>query len=275
MIAMQKKSFQKELTISATQKRDGANNTKKDVLKIQSWLNLFELVNSGSGTLTSIDGDFGPGTEKAVMNFQKAQGVTQNGVVDASVFKLLCLPLRTAFETIPTGNGLRQRIISAGKLHVENFPHELIIKNKSNSGPWVRSYMDGLEGTDMFWCMGFVQAIIDQAASSLNKNFKDLMPSSFSCDVVGENALAKRLLTRFTKVREDPSLVKPGDIFLLQVAPHDWTHTGIIVSVGDEVFETVEGNTNNDGSNNGDRACKRVRNFRKQKLDIFSIEPLV
>jgi hypothetical protein len=123
--------------------------------------------------------------------------------------------------------------------------------------------------------MGFVQAIIDQAASSLNKNFKDLMPSSFSCDEVGEAALAKGLLTRFAKVRNDPSVAKPGDIFLLQAEPHDWTHTGIIVSVGNDVFETIEGNTNNDGSNNGDRACKRVRNFRKQKLDVFSIEPLV
>ena len=272
---MKKNHFLKELSISATQKRNGANNSKNDVLKIQSWLNLFELVNSGSGTLTSIDGDFGPGTEKAVMNFQKVQGIAQNGIVDAALFKLLCSPLQTAFETIPTGNGLRQRIISAGKLHVENFPHELVIKNRPNSGPWVRSYMDGLEGTDMFWCMGFVQAIIDQAASSLNKNFKDLMQSTHSCDVVGETGLAKGLLTRFAKVRQDPSVVKPGDIFLLQASLHDWTHTGIIVSVGNDVFETVEGNTNNDGSNNGDRACKRVRNFRKQKLDVFSIEPLV
>ena len=272
---MQKNHFQKELTIAATQKRNGPNNTKKDIMKIQSWLTLFELVNPGSGTLTGIDGDFGPATEKAVMNFQKAKGIPQTGVVDAAVFSLLCSPLQKAFETTPTGNGLRQRILSAAKLQIENFPYELTINNASNSGPWVRSYMDGQEGKKLLWCMGFVQAIIDQGASSLNKNFKDLMPLTFSCDTIGNTGIAKGLLTRFAKVRQDPSVVKPGDVFLIQQAPLDWIHTGIIVSVGNDIFETIEGNTNNDGSHNGTRACKRVRNFRTSKLDVFSIEPLV
>src|SRR5687767_12183515 len=142
---MQKTDFKKELTISATQKRNGANNTKKDVMKIQSWLTLFELVNPNNGTLTGMDGDFGPATEKAVMNFQKAKGITQTGVVDAALFSRLCSPLQKAFETALTGNGLRQRILNAAKLHVENFPFELTIKDQSNSGPWVRSYMDGKE----------------------------------------------------------------------------------------------------------------------------------
>lgn len=272
---MQKNHFQKELTIAATQKRNGTNNTKKDVQKVQSWLTLFELTKPGSGTLTGIDGDFGSATEKAVMNFQKAKGINQNGIADINTFSLLCSPLQKPFETIPTGNGLRQRILSAAKTHIENFPHELTINNQSNSGPWVRSYMNGMEGEELLWCMGFVQTIIDQAASSLNKNFKDLMPLTFSCDVVGQTGLTKGLLTRFTKVRQDPSIVKPGDIFLIQKTPMDWIHTGIIISVSGDVFETIEGNTNNDGSHNGNRACKRVRNFKTSKLDVFSIEPLV
>jgi len=272
---MKKSHFQKELTIPSSQRLNDVNNTKKDVLKIQSWLMLFELVKPNSGTLTGIDGDFGPATEKAVVNFQKANGIKQDGVVDAAVFNLLCKPLQKAFETVPTGNGLRQRILSAAKLHIENFPLELIIKKQSNSGPWVRSYMNGSEGEDFLWCMGFVQTIIDQAASSLGKDFETLMPSTFSCDDVGNTGLKKKLLTRFTKVRQNPSLVKPGDIFLIQKSSTDWIHTGIIVSVGDGVFETIEGNTNNDGSSNGNRACKRVRNFMKSKLDVFSIEPLV
>lgn len=272
---MQKNHFQKELTITATQKRNGVNNTKKDVQKIQSWLTLFEFIKPGSGTLTSIDGDFGSATEKAVMNFQKAKAMAQTGVVDANIFSLLCSPLQKAFETVPTGNGLRQRIISAAKLHIGNSPHELTIDKQSNSGPWVRSYMNGMEGEKLLWCMGFVQTIVDQAASSLNKNFKDLMPLTFSCDTLGQTGLTKGLLTRFNKVRENPSVVKPGDIFLLQKLPTDWIHTGLIISVSGDIFETIEGNSNSDGSNNGNRACKRVRNFRTSKLDVFSIEPLV
>ncbi len=272
---MQKTSFQKELTLSGTQTKNGVANTEKDVLKIQSWLTLFELANPGSGTLTGIDGDFGPATEKAVINFQKTKGVAQTGIVDADVFTMLCQPLRNAFETIPTGNGLRERILSTAMIHVSNFPHELTISHQSNSGPWVRSYMDGQEGENLLWCMGFVQTIIDQAASSLNKNFKTLMPQTFSCDIIGSTGLDRGLLTRFERVRQDPSSVRPGDIFLIERTAFDWIHTGIIISIGDSVFETLEGNTNNDGSHNGNRACKRVRNFRSSSLDVFSIEPLV
>jgi len=272
---MQKIHFTKELTITSTQRRRGANNTKKEVMKIQSWLTLFELANLGSGTLTSIDGDFGPATEKAVMNFQKANGIPQTGIVDQTLFSLLCSPLQKAYETLPTGNGLRQRILSAAKLHFENSPYELTISNQSNSGPWVRSYMNGLEGEELFWCMGFVQTILDQAASSMGKVFTTLMPITFSCDTIGMTGLDNGLLIRYPQVRLNPGMVKPGDVFLIRKTEFDWIHTGIIISISGDIFETIEGNTNNDGSTNGNRAFKRVRNFRKSRLEVFSIEPLV
>lgn len=271
---MQKTFYQKELTISGTQKLGGSNN-KKDVMKIQSWLTLFDLANSGSGTTTGIDGDFGQATEKAVMNFQKAKRMTQTGIVDSNLFAVMCEPLKTAFETTPTGNGLRQLVVSTAKQHLAAQPFELTINKQSNSGPWVRSYMDGNEGEPWFWCMGFVQAIIDQAASALNKDFKTLMPLTFSCDTVGTTGLNKGNLSRFDKVRKDPSLVKPGDLFLLQQTPNDWIHTGLITGIGDGIFETIEGNSNDDGSHNGNRVVRRSRNFMSSKLDVFSIQALV
>lgn len=72
---MKKDKYLKELTISETQKRHG-DNTKKDVMKIQSWLSLYAIQNPESGTVTGIDGDFGPATEKAVKNFQKATNLS-------------------------------------------------------------------------------------------------------------------------------------------------------------------------------------------------------
>lgn len=42
---MQKTFYQKELLIKATQQRKGINNNKKDIEKIQSWLNLFAIQN--------------------------------------------------------------------------------------------------------------------------------------------------------------------------------------------------------------------------------------
>lgn len=271
---MQKTSYQNELSISAVQKR-GGSNSKKDVLKIQSWLTLYDLANPGSGTTTGIDGDFGPATERSVMKFQNINALPATGIVDPDVFTKLCSSLATAFVTPLTGNGLRELIVNAASQHLSSRPYELTIKGESNSGPWVRSYMNGHEGESWFWCMGFVQTIVDQAASSLNKDFKTLMPLTFSCDTVGTTGLSNGNLTRYNKIRNDPSLAQPGDIFLIQKSSTDWYHTGIITSVEEDIFETIEGNTNNDGSHNGNRVCGRTRNFMVSKLDVFSVEPLV
>ncbi|SCY47037.1 CHAP domain-containing protein [Flavobacterium anhuiense] len=272
---MQKTFYQKELLIKATQQRNGANNNKKDVEKIQSWLNLFAMQHPGSGTSTGIDGDFGPATEKAVLNYQKFNGLPQNGNVDQNLFDKLASPLKKAFESPISGSNLRELILNTAKNHLKNQPFELVINNQSNTGPWVRSYMDGHEGTDWFWCMGFVQAIVDQAASIQGKNFKTLMPLTYSCDTVGTTGLQKKILTRFQTARTNPAFIKPGDIFLLQKTPNDWIHTGIVTAVHADTIETIEGNTNSGGSHNGNAVMDKIRNYKQSKLDFFSIESLV
>ena len=271
---MKKTHYQKELLISATQKRKGTNN-KEDVLKIQSWLSLYSIWNPNSGTATGMDGDFGAATEKAVKNFQNDIGVSSSGVVTKKLFEKLCENMKLAFEKPLSSSNLRDLVVEAAENHVANFPHELNIKGASNCGPWVRAYMDGHDGTKWFWCMGFVQAIIDQAASVQNKNFKKLMPLTYSCDKVGNVGLQNKILTRNEKLRKDSSTIKKGDIFLIRKSMNDWTHTGIITAVHDDVIETIEGNTNQGGSRNGVAVYKRTRNFKKSKIDVFSIEPLV
>lgn len=272
---MQKNHYRKELSIAASQRRNGVHNNKKDVMKIQSWLTLYSMHNPSAATATGIDGDYGPATEKAVFNFQAATGLPQSGVVTQDTFTALSAPLQQAFEATPSGNTLRELVVNTALWHASFYPLELSVKGKTNMGPWVRSYMDGHEGTDWFWCMGFVQAVIDQAASTLGKNFRTIMPLTYSCDTIGTTGLQKKLLSRYTTVRNNRGLAQPGDIFLLQKTTYDWTHTGIITAVYDDVFETVEGNTNDGGSRNGIAVLKRVRNFRNSKLDVFSIGPLV
>jgi peptidoglycan hydrolase-like protein with peptidoglycan-binding domain len=272
---MIKTQYQKELVISATQSVDGSTNTKKDTLKVQSWLNLFAMNNPSAGTATGIDGDFGAATEKAFINYQKANNIRQTGMCDQAMFNQLSKTIRDAFTKTVVGNDLRTLVVNVANQHLNNAPFELVINGQSNCGPWVRAYMDGLEGTPQFWCMGFVQTIIDQACSQLNKDFRILMPVTFSCDTIGTTGLRKGLLSRFSVVRNNPQLVKPGDIFLLQKTPNDWMHTGLITAIHEETFDTIEGNTNTDGSSNGNGVYKRVRNFRQSKLDVFSIEPLV
>ncbi|MDI9310936.1 MAG: peptidoglycan-binding protein [Limnohabitans sp.] len=272
---MQKTTYKKELSLNGTQQKKGANNRKKEVEKIQSWLNLYAMQNPNAGTATGIDGDFGPATEKAVKNFQKSKNLSETGIVDQALFDVLTQPMRNAFENQVVGVNLRELVVNVAKNHLMNHPFEQVIENQSNMGPWVRAYMDGNQGSSWFWCMGFVQTIIDQAASIQGKNFKNLMPLTYSCDTIGTKGLEKKLLTRFQKARTNPSLIKPGDIFLLQKSTNDWFHTGIVVNVHQDIIETIEGNTNVDGSNNGNAVLNRIRNFKKSKIDFFSIEPLV
>ena len=271
---MIKTFYQKELLISAKQQRSGPQ-VRKDVLKIQSWLVLYEMSHPGAGTLTSIDGDFGPATDQAVKNFQKLNRLPVNGVVDQNLFSKLSDPLRQAFETIPSGRNLRELVVNVAIQHLSQHPFELIINKESNSGPWVRSYMDGHEGEAWFWCMGFVQSIIDQATSAMGKSYKTLMPPTYSCDTVGSFALTQKNLVRSPKLRSNPGLVKPGDIFLVQKSPFDWIHTGIVVKSGAETIESIEGNTNSMGSRNGNAVFRRVRNFMQSKIDIVSLDPIV
>ncbi|MHA7059784.1 peptidoglycan-binding domain-containing protein [Aquimarina sp. M1] len=272
---MKKTAYQKELAIKATQKRRGANNNRKDVMKIQSWLTLFSIPNPSSGTATEIDGDFGPATERAVKNFQGFKGLTKTGIVDQELFDELSSNLKEAFKKPLVSNNLRDLMVEVAENHLRQHPFELDIKGQSNSGPWVRSYMDGHDGTLWFWCMGFAQAILDQASSELGKNFKTLMPLTYSCDTVGNTGLKKGLLSRYQQIRKDPTIIQRGDIFLIQKSHLDWTHTGIIISRDNDVIETIEGNTNHQGSRNGIAVMKRTRSFRRSKIDVFSIEPLV
>src|SRR6478609_1533797 len=271
---MVKNFYQKELLISATQQQNGPQ-VRKDILKIQSWLVLYEMRHPGSATLTSIDGDFGPATDQAVKNFQKLNLLPVNGVVDEKVFSKLSDPLKQSFETPPTGRNLREMVVNTAIIHLSQHPVELMINKETNSGPWVRSYMDGHEGDAWFWCMGFVQAIIDQATSAFNKSYKTLMPPTYSCDTVGSFALTQHNLVSSAKLRHNPALIKPGDIFLIQKSPFDWIHTGIVVKAGTETIESIEGNTNSMGSRNGNAVFRRVRNFMKTKMDIVSLNPLL
>lgn len=272
---MVKKHYIKELQIANTQQINGEANNRREVMKIQSWLVLSELAYPGSSATIAIDGDFGPATLQAVKKFQQHHGLPAEGKVDQKVFDRLCLPMKNAFENPVSGQDLRELVVKVANQHLSFHPFELMINNESNCGPWVRAYMDGFEGKMWWWCMGFVQTIIDQAASLLHKNFRILMPQTYSCDTVGMYALNQHNLVRNKDFLDNPSKVKPGDIFLIRKTSYDWIHTGIIVNVGDGIFETIEGNTNREGSANGNRVFRRIRNYRKARIDVVSLDPLL
>ena len=238
-----------------------------DVQKVQEWLNLWRYMEPKWLHKINVDGDFGINTEKLIRDFQQFFNLTIDGEVGDQTYDILTKPMYNAFSKIE-GDNLQNLIIDYAEQHLKNMPRELY---NTNSGPWVRAYMDGHEGKPWAWCMGFVQTIFDQACSTLGKSFLDIMPKTYSCDVVGEHGKANKKLIRNAKLRTNPEYIKPGDIFLVVKTPWDWTHTGIVTAVEDEIITTVEGNTNDEGVREGFEVCRRYRNIKKSNIDIFSI----
>jgi len=272
---MIKTEYLQELVIANTQRRNGVNNSSSDVKKIQSWLTLYEHSNPGAGTATMIDGDFGPATQLAVRNYQSAIEKSRTGIVSQRLFRIMTNPLDMAFSTTGGAVILRDRIKAIAMNHLLQQPRELVINGVPNLGPWVRSYMDGIDGALQFWCVGFVLTIIDQALSELGGDFTDYMPLTKACDVLGEHAQTIGSFVNNYHWRMDSSLVQPGDLFMKRRVMGDWTHMGIITSVHDEVIQTIEGNTNDNGTRDGIGIFHRIRNYHNSKLDVFSIQQMV
>jgi len=63
--------------------------------------------------------------------------------------------------------------------------------------------------------------------------------------------------------------IQTGSIFLCRRSSTDWTHTGIVTYFEQELFDTIEGNTNDEGHVEGYEACRRVRAYKEK--DFISI----
>ena len=269
---MIKTNFQQELHFTATL-QNGSSGTS--VRRVQEWLCLNALRFPAATLTTNLDSEFGPATERALKNFQALLKIPKTGVVTPDLFASLSEPLAIAFQTQPTAPDIRKAVIQVAQAHLKQRSAELQTDDAQNIGPWVRSYCDGLDGSAFKWCAGFLQSILDQAASAAGRPFTAIMIKTLSCDELAENGLQTGRLTKSADLRKNPKLIRPGDVFLLRnPVNNDWFHTGLITSVSGDVVETIEGNTDSKGGSNGTSVFTRVRNFQKTTLDLFSIEGL-
>lgn len=219
------------------------------VKRVQEWLTL-----RGHGVQT--DGAFGPATQAAVRHFQASQQLEPDGIVSPRLFALLASPMRAALAPIePAGRDLGAMIVAYAQQHLACAPREV---GGANRGPWVRLYMDGNEGPTWRWCAGFACMCVEQASAALHLTMP-LRPT-FSCDLLAASAVQRGLFVDGDR-ENTPSLVRPGWLFLVRRARRDWKHVGIIVATEGESFETIEGNTNDDGSADGHCVARRTRSF--------------
>ena len=262
---MIKKQYLVELATNTPFIKKGQNS--RDVKKVQEWINLWKRFDPDRWKVSvAMDGDFGRVTESAVKAFQKEYDLGVDGIVGNITWRKLTQPMKEAYSRIDGVEDLRELVVAYARQHLKAAPREF----NQNEGTWVRAYMDGNEGSKWPWCMGFAQMVVDQATYTIGKKFTELMPASYSCDVVGSYGLNQGKLIENSALRVRS--IEPGDFFLnVKVPKADWTHVGIITGVDGEWIETIEGNTNDEGSREGYEVCARRRNYKNKKIDVFKL----
>lgn len=242
-----------ELTLGKTLKRGSKG---KKVKIVQEWLCL-------NNINLAIDSSFGPATEHAVLAFQKKNGLKPDSIVGPKTFASLTRPMADAVAPLKVNHtNLGRAVVACAKQHLKAGPREI---GGQNRGPWVRLYMKGNEGNEWPWCAGFVSYVLAQSALAVGAEVP--VVSTFSCDTLAASAKEGGIFLPGTKARKDARL-KGGSIFLSRRTSTDWTHTGIVLSAGDEVFETIEGNTNDEGSREGYEVCQRIRGYAQKDFVI-------
>lgn len=237
----------KELVFVKTTKR---GEKSKQVRLAQEWLclNDFSVV---------LDGEFGPGTELAVMRFQKKAKLPASGEVDQQTWDVLVAPMRAVLEPLAAGGrSLRQLVVAYAERHLAQWPREV---GGENRGPWVRLYMQGNEGAQWPWCAGFATFLLKQASETLG--IEAPLPRVFGCDRLAGLAEPKGMLLR-TKTAADYARVAPGTLFLVRKGPWHWQHIGVVAQVQGDAMVTIEGNTNDEGVREGFEVCRRTRGMK-------------
>lgn len=232
----------------------------KKVKLIQEWLCL-------QGFHVVIDGDFGPATDSAVRAFQRNKRLTVDGIVGKNTFGKLIEPITKAIKPIRAKGPLGRLMVAYAEQHLAQHPREIGGQNK---GPWVRLYMDGNEGPSWPWCAGFVSFIMEQACTALQ--MPTPIKKSFSCDLLAAFAREKDIFLAESKNMEKGQITA-GSLFLVRRSSTDWEHVGIVVSAETDLFHTIEGNTNDEGSREGYEVCRRFRGYKKKDFIVFDVLP--
>ena len=239
----------------------------KRVKRVQEWLDFHNF-------RTTIDEDFGPATKRCVTRFQERKGLRANGIVNTATWKALVKPMLNALAKPKKIKDLTpaETVRAVAEQHVVQHPVEI---GGNNRGPWVRLYCEGNDGKDWAWCAGFVSLIMQQAC--FYREEEPPIKGSVSCDVLAAQAKSAGI---FVRGRDIVSGSKAWDemggcvAFLRRRTSTDWTHTGF--GLGAEgsgrslVFDTIEGNTNDEGSREGFEACRRTRGVSSTNYDFFT-----
>lgn len=220
--------------------------SNKNIVKaIQKQLNLFHC-----GPLVE-DGDFGNLTFSAVKQFQ-SRNTDINGiplVVDGKVGAItwqVLFPQTLITSVTETAHPLLNEVLRVAntQIGVREVPPN------SNRGPEVSEYLKsvGLNANEgnYAWCMAFVYYCFKQASQNLGIT----NPLVKTAGVLKQwNNTTCRKIKKADAVN-NPSLIKPGFVFIRNYG-NGYGHTGIVTKVDGGFIDSIEGNTNDNGTREG------------------------
>jgi len=253
-----------------------SGSSSRDVTRLQEWLVVrgFDVgidadADPHSAVAAGIDGQFGNGTKRGCDAFAAANGLT-SGTVNEAFWQKLTSGMDTAFSFRSTKPNVSDAIVETAQLHLEQKPLEarrLIggkLIGKDNSGPWVRAYCLGFSDE---WCQGAASQWIKQAFAAFGRvppialDEPKVMPL-FVPSIVEAAKEAGRFVAGVST-----TAVPPGSFFfvkgLLKGVPSH-IHVGVTASPirANGTFDSIEGNTNANGSDAGFEVCKRTTRAR-------------
>jgi hypothetical protein len=245
-----------------------------DILKIKEWLKLWQLNQNYIDIIIDCKNNFDDKTETVLKEIQTFINIEPTGVVDEITWYYLTNPMNKAFSTESYSlNNLREKMKYFALKHLQYHSCELL---KDNIGPWVRSYMDGNQGTLYYWCQGFVCTILDQTYSSIGKKFTDFYLNTFTCQDFRESAKKNNLLYTSKELCEEKYVPSCGDMVLYIVNETKIAHhVEILYEVLDKnsgTMLTIGGNTNFLGNTNGVGVFMVDRNYKNSIMPEWSVE---
>lgn len=132
----------------------------------------------------------------------------------------------------------------------------------SNKGPEVTKYLQSVGlSSGLPWCMAFVYYIFDEMCKRLGRTNTTVKTGGCLNHWNGAPSDSK---IPVDQVKANPSLIRPGQIFIMTRPGKGLGHTGIVVAVDEKArsFTSMEGNTNDQLSGEGDRV-----GINKRKID--------
>ena len=161
----------------------------------------------------------------------------------------------------------------------KNYPVKEVPKGK-NHGKEVDRYVNTaglnnqkkgrrLPNTGYPWCMAFVYTMHNDLCKSLG--IANTLPRTAGVLKHWDRSDSSVKIS-ISDARNNPSLVKPGQVFIMTRRGNGLGHTGIVTSVDIEnkTFRTIEGNTNDAKSGEGHRVGMHNRKLSQSSLVGFT-----